>query len=91
MIFEYFCATGAYETVQGLLDLFTMSLQHDDVRWEDVLLSVCEVPPDAILEGLYKSKFQNYVQLRTVLALYDQERQWDTELQEIKNCSDTSC
>ena len=31
MIYEYFCATGAYEAVQGLADLFTMSLQNDNV------------------------------------------------------------
>ena len=28
---------------------------------------------DPILEGLYKSKLQNSAQLRTVMALYDQE------------------
>ena len=28
---------------------------------------------DAILEGLYKSRLQNSVQLQIVMALYDQE------------------
>ena len=36
MIYEYFRATGAYETAQGLAELFTMSLQNDDVRDLDV-------------------------------------------------------
>ena len=45
MIFQYFRATGAYETVQGLSDLFTMNLQNDnvqdfDVRWDQASLSV---------------------------------------------------
>ena len=78
MIYEYFRATEAHEAVQGLSDLFILSLQNDDVqdfdvRWDHALLSVSEMPSDMILEGLYKSKLQNSVQLQTVLALYDQE------------------
>ena len=74
MIYKYFCATGAYEAVQGLADLFTMTLQNDnvqdfDVRWDHALLSVSEMPSDPILEGLYKSKLQNSAHLRTVMAL----------------------
>ena len=78
MIHEYFRAAGANEAVQGLADLFTMCLQNDDVqdfdvRWDRALLTVSEMLTDAILEGLYMSKLQNSVQLRTVMALYDQE------------------
>ena len=47
--------------------------QDFDVRWDHALLSVSEKPSDMILEGLYKSKPENYVQLQTVMALYDQE------------------
>ena len=71
MIYECFLATGAYETAQGLADL--VSMQDFDVRCDHALLSVSEMPSPAILEGLYKSKLQNSVQLRTVMALYDQE------------------
>ena len=78
MIYEYFSATGAYEAAQRLSTLFAMRSQNDDVqdfdvRWDHALLSVSELPSDVILEGLYKSKLQNSVQLQTVLALYDQE------------------
>ena len=78
MIYEHFRATGAFEAVQGLADLLTMSLQNDDVqdfdvRWDHALLTVCEMPSDMILEGLYNSELQNSVQLQTVLALYDKE------------------
>ena len=78
MIYEYFRATGSYEAVQGLADLFTMSLQNDDVqdfdvRWDHALLTAGEMPSDAILEGLYKSKLQNSFQLQTVMALYDHD------------------
>ena len=45
MIHEHFRATGAYEAVQGLPDLFSIRLQNDDVqdfdvRWDQALLSV---------------------------------------------------
>ena len=78
MIDEYFCATGAYEAVQGLAHLFTMSLKNNDVqdfdvRWDHALFMVSEMLSDAILEGLFKSKLQNSVQIRTVMALCDQE------------------
>ena len=78
MIYEYFRATGAVETVQGLTDLVSMTLQNDDVqgfdvRWDHALLSVSEMPSDPILVGLYKSKLQNSAQPRTVMTLYDQE------------------
>ena len=69
MIYEYFRAR-AYEAAQGLADLFTVSLQNDvvqdfDVRWDHALLTAVEMRSDAILEGLYKSKLQDSVQLQT--------------------------
>ena len=79
MIYEYFRATGAYEVVQGLSNLFAVSLQNNDVqdfdvRWDHALLSVSKKKPsNMILVGLYKSKLENSGQLQTVMALYDQE------------------
>ena len=78
MIYQHFRATGAYEAVQGLSDLFNIRLQNDDVqdidaRWDQALLSAREIPTNVILEGLYKSKLQDSVQHQTILALYDQE------------------
>ena len=77
MIYEHFSATGAYEAVQGLPNLFSIRLQNDDVqdfdvRWDQAPLSATHMPSDVILEGVYKSKLQDSVQLQTVLALYDQ-------------------
>ena len=79
MINEYFRATGAFQAVQRLSDVFTISLQNDDVQdfdvgWDHALLSVSEMRSYMILERLYKSKVENSVQLQTVLALYDQEK-----------------
>ena len=78
MIYEHFRGTGAHDAVQGLSDLFNVRLQNDnvrdfDVRWDQALLSASETPTEAVLEGLYKSKLQDFVQLQTALALYDQE------------------
>ena len=78
MIYAHFRATGAYEAVQGLPDLFSLRLQNDDVQdfdvqWDEALLSASDMPSDVILEGLYKSKLQDSVQLQTVLAFCDQE------------------
>ena len=49
MMYEHFRATGAYETVQGLSDLFSVRLQSDDVqdfdvRWDQALLSASDMP-----------------------------------------------
>ena len=57
MIDEYFRATGAYEAVQRLSDLFARSLPNDgvqdfDVKWDDAVLSVSKIPSDMISEGL---------------------------------------
>ena len=37
------------------------------------LLAASEIPTEMVLEGLYKSKLQDSVQLETPLALYEQE------------------
>ena len=44
------------------------------------------MPSDMILEGMYKSRFQDSVQLQTVLALYDQEtvRSKEANCQQLK-------
>ena len=67
IIYECSRATGAYEAVQGLSDLFTTSSQNDDVQdfdvgWGQALLSVSEMPSEVMLEGLYTSKLQDSIQ-----------------------------
>ena len=76
MIYQHFRATGAHEAVQGLSDMFSVRLQNVDVqdfdtRWDHALLAASDMPSDVILEGLYKSKLQDSVQLHTALALYE--------------------
>ena len=55
------------------ISLQNEDVQDFDVRWDQALLSASEMPSGVILEGLYKKKFQDTVQLQTVLASYDQE------------------
>ena len=59
LIYEHFRVTGANDSVENYADLFTMVFRNDDVqefdsKWDEILLSVTEIPPDDILEGLYK-------------------------------------
>ena len=61
-----------------MVSMTLQALQEDDIQdfdvgWDHALLSVSEMPSDPILDGLYKSKLQNSAQLRTVMALNDQE------------------
>ena len=58
MFYEHFRATGAYEAVQELSDLFNVRLRNDDVQDFDVradqaLFSACEIPTHVILEEFY--------------------------------------
>ena len=69
MICEHVRATGAYEAVQGHSDLFTMSLQNDDVqdfdvRWDQALLSVSKIPSDVILEDCTSQNYRTLFSFR---------------------------
>ena len=78
MMYKHFRGTGAHEAALDLSDLFTFSLQGNDVqefdtRWDQTLLSATEIPKETVLESSYKMKIRESVQLQTVLAMYDQE------------------
>ena len=75
---EHFRATGAYDAVEGLSDLFHICLRNDDVqdfdtKWDQSLLGTSESLHESVLEGLYRTKLQGSDQLQTVLALHNQE------------------
>ena len=42
-------------------------------RWDEVPLSKTKIPPDDVLESLYKLRIRESDQLKTVLELYDME------------------
>ena len=59
-------------------DLFTIGLRNDDIqevdsKWDGILLSMTKIPPDDILEGLYKLRIRESEKLKTVLELYNME------------------
>ena len=78
LIYDYFRVTGATDSVENYADLFTVGLRNDDIQeldseWDRILLSLTKIPPDDILEGLYKLRIRESEKLKTVLELYDLE------------------
>ena len=78
LIYEYFRVTGAHDSAENYADLFTISLRNDDIqefdsKWDGILLSMTKIPPDDILEGLYKLRIRESEKLKTVLELYNLE------------------
>ena len=59
LICEYFRVTGANDSVENYADLLTVVLRNDniqefDTKWDEILLSMTQIPSDDILEILYK-------------------------------------
>ena len=79
LIYEYFRVTGANDSVENYADLlllvFEMMIFRNSIlsRTEFYLLSVTKIPPDDILEGLYKLRIRESEKLQTALELYDLE------------------
>ena len=78
LIYEYFRVTGADDSAENYANLFTVVLQSDDIqefdsKWDEILLSMTQIPPDDILEGLYQLRIRGSEKLKTVLELYDLE------------------
>ena len=78
LIYDHFRVTGSHDSVENYADLFTISFRNGDIqefdsKWGGILLSVTQIPPDDILEGLYKLRIRESEKLKTVLELYDLE------------------
>ena len=78
LIYDQFRVTGTHDFVENYTDLFTIVLRNDDIqefdsKWDGILLSMSKIPPDDILEGLYKLRIRESEKLKTVLELYDLE------------------
>ena len=78
LIHEYFRVTGANDSVENYADLFTVVLRNDDIqefdsKWDEILLSMTQIPCDYILEGLYKLKIREFEKVKIVLELYNME------------------
>ena len=80
MIYKYFGVIGTHESILGFTHLTEVTPRADDVqgvatRWHEVLLSMKEMPQDNVLGSLYKMRRRDSEQLKTILALYDQDIQ----------------
>ena len=78
LIYDHFRVTGTHDSVENYTDLFTIVLPNDgiqefDSKWDGILLSMTKIPPDDILEGLYRLRIRESGKLKTVLELYDLE------------------
>ena len=78
LIYEYFRVIGANDSLENYADLITIALRNYDMqefdsKWDGILLSMTKIPPDDILEVLYKLRILEFEKLKTVLELYDLE------------------
>ena len=62
----------------GYADLFSIVLRNDNIqeldrRWDEIFLSMEQLPPDDILESLYKLRIRESEKIKTVLEVYNLE------------------
>ena len=74
LIYEYFWVTGANDSVENYADLFIIGLRNDDIqefdsKWDGILLSMTKIPPDDILEGLYKLRIRESEKLKDRIGI----------------------
>ena len=77
LIFDQFRVTGTHDFVENCTNLFII-VRNDDIqefesKWEGIFLSLTKIPPDEILEGLYKLRIRESEKFKTVLELYGLE------------------
>ena len=79
LIYDNFRVTGANDSVENYADLFTVVLRNDDniqefdPKWDEIPLSMTQIPSDDILEGLHKLRTRESEYFKTVLELYNME------------------
>ena len=74
VIYEQFRVTGTDDSVENYADLLTVVLRNDDIqefdsKWDEILLSMTQIPSDDILEGLYKLRIRESEKLKTVFEI----------------------
>ena len=78
LIYEYSRVTGANDSVENYADLLPVVLRNDDfhefdAKLDETLWTMTQIPPDNILESLYKLRIRESDKLKTVWELYDLE------------------
>ena len=74
LIYDYFRVTGSHDSVENYAYLFTIGLRNDDVqefdsKWDGILSSMTKIPPDDILELLYKLRIRESEKLKELYNL----------------------
>ena len=80
LIYDHFRVTGIHDSVENYADLFIVSLRNDDIQefdstWDEILLSMMKIPPDDILEGLFKLRIRESEKLKTEKTSWDMMQQ----------------
>ena len=78
LIYEYFRVTGANDSVEYYADIIyscSSKWWYSGIRFEmgRNFMSMTKIPPDDILEGLYKLRIRGSEKLKTVLEFYNME------------------
>ena len=78
LIYDFFRVTGVKDAVENYADPCTIVLRNGDIqefysKWDEILLSLTQVPSDDILAELHKLRIRESEKLRTVLELYSTE------------------
>ena len=74
LIYDYFRVTEINDSVENYADLFTIGLRNDDIqefdsKWDGILLSMTKIPPDDILEGLYKLRIRESEKIQNRIGI----------------------
>ena len=76
--YRYTSVPMGNDFVENYANLFTVVLRNDDIqeydsKWDEILLSMTQIPSDDILENVYKLRIRESEKLKTVLELYNME------------------
>ena len=93
LIYEYFRVTGTNDSVQNYAELFTVLLRNDNIQefdttWDEILLTMTQIPSDDILENVCKLRIRESEKLKTVLEFIqygDSSEESRTWLSQIEN------
>ena len=78
MIYDYLKISGTSEALLDFNDLLRVQLKSDnvqgfDTKWDEVLLSMTEVPDEDTLEKVYKKQVHYSEELKPLMALYQRD------------------
>ena len=78
IVFERFKLNEEHGYVLDFEDLFNLELKNNNTRaflndWEQVYIGLKEIPPESVLESLFRRQIEKTDDLKELLALYNQD------------------